>query len=67
VTAETATRRERQLAEILHVAADGDHVRASGLVAEHLREFPADVDALGRIAAWLRRFRPPDGARAGQH
>ena len=45
-------RRQRQLAQIVQLAVDGDTGRASGLTAEHLTEFPSD-ELIGRIQAWL--------------
>ena len=36
-------RRERQLVQIVRLAVDGDTDRASGLIAEHLAEFPGDA------------------------
>jgi hypothetical protein len=43
-------RRERQLVQIVQIAIDGDTDRASGLIAEHLAEFPGD-QLIGRIQA----------------
>ncbi len=45
-------RRERQLAEIVQLAVYGNTDRASGLIAEHLAEFPAD-QLIGRVQAWM--------------
>jgi hypothetical protein len=45
-------RRERQLVQIVQLAVDGDMDRASGLIAEHLAEFPGDR-LIGRVQAWL--------------
>jgi|SRR5450755_476877 hypothetical protein len=45
-------RRERQLAQIVQLAVDGDTGRASGLTAEHLAEFPDD-QLIGRVQAWM--------------
>jgi hypothetical protein len=44
-------RRERQLAQIVQLAVDGNTDRASGLTAEHLAEFPGD-QLVGRVQAW---------------
>lgn len=57
-------RRQRQLAEIVRLAVDGDTDRASGLVAEHLAEFPGD-QLIGRVQAWMTSRRGPrqDGPR----
>jgi hypothetical protein len=41
--ARTRPRRERQLVQIVQLAVDGDTTRASGLIAEHLAEFPGDA------------------------
>jgi uncharacterized protein (DUF58 family) len=55
-------RRERQLAQIVELAVDGDTGRASGLTAEHLAEFPND-QLIGRIQAWMSgRRRGPQGS-----
>jgi predicted aconitase with swiveling domain len=43
---------ERQLVQIVQLAVDGDTDRASGLIAEHLAEFPGD-QLIGRIQAWM--------------
>lgn len=51
-------RRERQLAEIVQLAIDGDADRASGLSAEHLAEFPGD-QLIGHIQAWMSSRRGP--------
>jgi len=63
-------RRERQLAQIVQLAVDGDTGRASGLTAEHLAEFPDD-QLIGRVQAWMSgRLRglqgsaEPDGTRS---
>jgi hypothetical protein len=45
-------RQERQLAEIVQLAVDGNTDRASGLIAEHLAELPAD-QLIGRVQAWM--------------
>jgi hypothetical protein len=45
-------RRERQLAQIVQLAVDGDTRRASGLTAEHLAEFPDD-QLIGRVQTWM--------------
>jgi hypothetical protein len=44
-------RRERQLIQIVQLAVDGNADRASGLIAEHLAEFPGD-QLMGRVQAW---------------
>jgi len=49
-------RQERQLVEILRLAATGDAARAFGLSAEHLREFPDDAAALALLTC---RAHPP--------
>lgn len=55
-------RRERQLAQIVQLAIDGDTGRASGLTAEHLAEFPDD-QLIGRVQAWMSgRRRGPQGS-----
>jgi hypothetical protein len=41
-------RRERQQVQIVQLVVAGDTVRASGLIADHLAEFPAD-QLIGRI------------------
>jgi hypothetical protein len=41
-----ATRRERQLIEILLLSVDGDRFRAAALAAEHTEEFADDAAAL---------------------
>ena len=50
VAARGRPRRERQLAQIVQLAVDGDTARASGLTAEHLAEFPGD-QLIGRVQA----------------
>lgn len=45
-------RKERQKVQIVQLAVAGDTVRASGLIAEHLAEFPGD-QLIGRIQAWM--------------
>jgi hypothetical protein len=52
VAARGRPRRERQLAQIVQLAVDGDTARASGLTAEHLAEFPGD-QLIGRVQAWV--------------
>jgi hypothetical protein len=52
VAARGQPRRERQLAQIVQLAVDGDTGRASGLTAEHLAEFPDDR-LISRVQAWL--------------
>jgi hypothetical protein len=46
------TRRERQQAQIVRLAAAGDTDRATALIAEHLTEFPAD-ELISSVQAWL--------------
>ena len=52
VAARGRPRRERQLVQIVQLAVDGDTGRASGLIAEHLAEFPGD-QLIGRVQAWM--------------
>jgi hypothetical protein len=52
VAARGRPRRERQLAQIVQLAVEGDTARASGLTAEHLAEFPGD-QLIGRVQAWM--------------
>lgn len=42
VAAESRSRRERQAVQVVCIAVGGDLVRADGLAAEHLAEFPDD-------------------------
>jgi len=58
VAARGQPRRERQLAQIVQLAVDGDTGRATGLTAEHLAEFPDD-HLIGRVQAWLSGRRNP--------
>jgi hypothetical protein len=58
VAARARPRSERQLVQIVQLAVDGDTDRASGLIAEHLAEFPGDHLIL-RVQAWA------SGRRAG--
>jgi hypothetical protein len=48
-------RRERQLVEILLLAAQSQHQRAAYLAAEHVAEFPEDRDALVLVDRWSRQ------------
>ena len=48
VAARARPRRERR---IVQIAVDGDTDRASGLIAEHLAEFPGD-HLIRRVQAW---------------
>jgi hypothetical protein len=43
-------RRERQQVQIIQLALAGETGRATGLIAEHLAEFPADA-LVGRVLA----------------
>lgn len=58
-------RKERQQVQIVQLAVAGDTDRASGLIAEHLAEFPGD-QLIGRIQTWMNgpsaaiADRPPD-------
>lgn len=63
VAARGRPRRERQLVQIVQLAIDGDTARASGLIAEHLTEFPGD-QMIGHIRAWMggRRSGPRTSA-----
>ena len=45
-------RRERQQVQIVQLAVAGDMSRASGLIAEHLAEFPGD-QLISRVSAWV--------------
>jgi hypothetical protein len=56
VAARGRPRRERQLAEIIRTAVDGNTDRASGLIAEHLAEFPGD-QLISRVQAWMSDHR----------
>jgi hypothetical protein len=47
------TRRERQLAEILLLAVDGDRRRAAALATEHVEEFADDALALEAVDLWV--------------
>ena len=49
-----ATRRERQLIEILLLSVDGDRRRAAALATEHTEEFADDAAALSIIERWLQ-------------
>jgi hypothetical protein len=53
-----ATRRERQLIEILLLSADGDRHRAAALAAEHTEEFADDTAALTIVERWFQEREP---------
>lgn len=53
LAARRCPRRERQQVQIVQFAVAGDKDRATGLIAEHLAEFPDD-ELIGFIQAWLR-------------
>ena len=53
-----ATRRERQLIEILLLSVDGDRCRAAALAAEHTDEFADDAAALTIVEGWFQEREP---------
>jgi hypothetical protein len=53
-----ATRRERQLIEILLLTVDGDRRRSAALAAEHTEEFADDAAALTIIERWFQEREP---------
>ena len=62
VAARGRPRRERQVAQIIQLAVDGDTDRASGLTAEHLAEFPGD-QLIGLVQVWASGRRGGAAAR----
>ena len=55
----SATRRERQLVEILLLSVDGDRRRAAALATEHVTEFADDAAALTVVDRWFQQREAP--------